>query len=151
MVMKETKGGHCELCLTIPSVPRLLRVVRCVMAEMANLGGFELKDRDKICLAVDEACSNIIRHSYKGKSDGEIIIKCRVDNDKMTIHIRDFGQKFDIAKVKPRAPQEGGPGGLGIHMMRKIMDTLEYDCSHECGTELHMVKYVRSREACNGD
>jgi anti-sigma regulatory factor (Ser/Thr protein kinase) len=117
------------------------------MAEMANLGGFGLKDRDKICLAVDEACSNIIRHSYEGKTDGEIIIKCTVDTDSMTISIRDFGQKFDVSKVKPRNPETAGPGGLGIHMMRNIMDRLDYDCSHECGTELRMVKYLRAREA----
>ncbi|UCD58942.1 MAG: ATP-binding protein [Candidatus Hydrogenedentota bacterium] len=138
------------ISLSIPSVPRLLRVVRCTMAEVAELAGFPLKDRDKICLAVDEACSNIIRHSYKGRPDGQIILRCKLESNKITISIRDFGEKFDSDRVRPPDLEKVKPGGLGIHMIRSVMDKVEYDCSHEVGTEIHMTKYVHPVEARNG-
>lgn len=138
------------LILTIPSVPRLLKVVRCTIAGMCDLAGFSLKDRDRICLAVDEACSNIIRHSYKGSPDGKIVITCRVGGDKIDISIRDFGEKIDLERVKPPDLGDVKPGGLGVHMIRSVMDTMEYDCSHEVGTEIHMTKYLHSGEKQDG-
>jgi anti-sigma regulatory factor (Ser/Thr protein kinase) len=137
------------LSLSILSDPKLLRVARCVMAEVAELTGFSLKDRDKICLAVGEACSNIIRHSYKGRTDGQIIIRCKLESDKITISIRDFGEKFDLARVRPPDIEEVKPGGLGVHLIRSIMDKVEYDMSHEVGTEINMTKYVHPQEAPN--
>ncbi len=135
-----------EISLSIPSTPKLLRTVRCVVSEVAVLAGFSEKERDGICLAVDEACSNIIRHSYKERPDGEIILSCALAEDKLTVSIRDFGEKFDAAKIEPPDPEKVRVGGLGIHMIRSVMDEVEYDCSHEVGTEIHMTKYVRPKE-----
>lgn len=136
-----------EIGLSIPSAPKFLRTVRCALTEVASLAGFSEKDSDKICLAIDEACSNIIRHSYKERADGEIILKCRIEPGKLSISIRDFGDKFDAEKIPPPDPKEVRPGGLGIHMIRSVMDEVEYDCSHEVGTEVRMTKYARPEES----
>jgi len=135
-----------EISLSIPSLPKLLRVVRCMVSEVAGLAGFSAKDCDRICLAVDEACSNIIRHSYKDRPGGEIILKCRFGKDRLTVSVRDFGEKFDAASIHPPDLEEVKPGGLGVHMIRSVMDEVEYDCSHEVGTEIHMTKYFRPEE-----
>jgi len=121
-----------------------------MMAELAELSGLSGKDSERICLAVDEACSNIIRHSYKGRTDGQIIIRCALEADKLKISIRDFGEKFDPDKLQPPDGATPRPGGLGIQMMKSIMDTVEYDCSHEVGTEIHLTKYLSLRETRNG-
>ncbi len=136
-----------QITLSILSVPRLLRTVRCVVTETADLAGFSDRERYKICLAVDEACSNIIRHSYKARTDGEIILTCRIEPGILRISIRDFGEKFDPRLIEPHDPQDVKPGGLGVHMIREIMDEVEYVCSHETGTELLMTKFARSAEA----
>lgn len=138
------------LTLTIPAAPRLLKVIRCMIAEICQLAGFSLKERDKVCLAVDEACSNIIRHSYKGNPEGQVQITCRLEADKITVSIRDFGEKIDLARVRQPDPDTVKPGGLGVHMIRSIMDEVEYDCSHEVGTEIHMTKYIQPREKQDG-
>ena len=132
-----------DISLSIPSTPELLRTVRCTVAEVAALAGFSEKDSDKICLAVSEACSNIIRHSYKESADGEIILKCRPERGKLTISIRDFGAKFDAETIGPPDLDSVTPGGLGIYMIKSVMDEVEYDCSHDVGTEMRMTKYVR--------
>jgi anti-sigma regulatory factor (Ser/Thr protein kinase) len=142
-------GGEV-VSLSFPSVPRLLRVARCITAELADLAGFSLKERDNMCLAVDEACSNVIRHSYKGRADGQIIITCRLESDRVTISIRDFGEKFDLNRIRPRNLEKVKPGGLGIHMMQSVMDKVECDCSQEVGTEVHMTKYIRPQETRDG-
>ena len=116
--------------------------MRCTVAEIASLAGFSDKDRDSICLAVDEACSNIIKHSYKEQSGGEIILKCRIEPDALRISIRDFGEKFDARGIEPRAPKDIRPGGLGVLMIKNVMDEVVYDCSHEVGTEIHMTKFL---------
>jgi len=113
---------------------------------MAGLAGFSEQDCDRISLAVDEACSNVIRHSYKERSDGEIIIKCSLERNGLSISVRDFGEKFDAAAIQPRDPDEVKPGGLGVHMIKSIMDEVDYDCSHEVGTEIRMKKYAHPEE-----
>jgi serine/threonine-protein kinase RsbW len=144
----KTRAG--TVSLSIPSAPMLLRVVRCAIAEIADLTGFELKDRDKICLAVGEACSNIMRHGYKGEPDGKIVIKCKLQNDKLTISIRDFGEKIDLSQIRPPDMDRVKPGGLGVHMIKRAMDEVEYDTTHKVGTEIRMIKYLNPRENRNG-
>lgn len=136
--------------LSIPSVPRFLRVVRCLVAELAELKGFALRDRDRICIAVGEACSNIIRHSYKGKPGKKIDIKCELHDDRMTIWIRDYGDKIDLSQIRPPDSRKLRAGGLGVHMIRCMMDDVEYDTGHEVGTEIRMTKYFRPTEAGDG-
>ncbi len=130
------------ICLSIPSAPKYLRVVRYLLAELAELKGYSLKERDRICLAVGEACSNIIRHSYKEKTDGEIIIRCELYDDRMVICLRDFGEKIDLSQIKPPNMEEKiQPGGLGVHMIKCMMDQVEYDVTYDVGTEIRMTKY----------
>ncbi len=133
--------------MSLPSVPRLLRVVRCVIGEMAEAIGFPLKDRDKICIAVGEACSNIICHSYKGRTDGKIVVKCELYSDNLTISIRDYGEKIDLSRVRAQKAGQVKPGGLGCHMIRQAMDKVDYDTTHKIGTEIRMTKYLNPPEA----
>ncbi len=136
-----------QISLSFFSVPRLLRTVRCVVTETADLAGFSEEERHKICLAVDEACSNIIRHSYRERTDGKIILTCRIEAGALRISLRDFGEKFDAKQIDPPDPQDVKPGGLGVSMIQEIMDEVEYDCSHETGTELRMTIFASSAKA----
>lgn len=135
-----------KISLSIPSIPKFLRTVRCTVREIADLAGFPEKECDKICLAVDEACSNVIRHSYKERPDGEIVVTCSLEPGSLSISVRDFGGKFDAKTIQPRDPGHVKPGGLGVHMIKSVMDEVEYDCSHEVGTEIRMKKYVHPGE-----
>ena len=118
-----------------------------MVAAVAELANFSPADRDEICLAVGEACANIICHSYKHRPDGQIILRCRLEEDNITISIRDFGEKFDGSRVPPPDPAQMKPGGLGVHLIRSTMDKVRYDCSHDKGTEIHMTKYFHPKEA----
>jgi anti-sigma regulatory factor (Ser/Thr protein kinase) len=80
-------------------------------------------------LAVTEACLNIIRYAY-AQGPGEIRIWARLDAGCLTIEIRDDGRPFDPRDVEPpdldRYVRDGIKGGFGVHLMRSLMEGLDY-------------------------
>ena len=81
-------------------------------------------------LAVDEACSNTILYGYPGGERGSITIACTVDDDVIRVTITDDGVAFDPLTAPPPLldiPAEERPiGGLGIHFIRTVMDSVAY-------------------------
>jgi len=79
-----------------------------------------------IQLAVDEACSNTILYGEAGT----ITIACTADDDAVRVTITDDGVAFDpLTAPPPRLdiPAEERPiGGLGIHFIRTVMDSVTY-------------------------
>jgi len=79
--------------------------------------------------AVDEACTNIIKHAYSG-TGGFMTVSCEVLEDCCIITIRDYGVKYDHGSVP--APDVDADwenrriGGLGLHLMRNLMDDIQY-------------------------
>ncbi|MBM3127486.1 MAG: ATP-binding protein [Chloroflexi bacterium] len=107
-------------------------------------------NEDQVCdaqMAVDEACTNVIEHAYRGKPDGTIHIVCERRGKEFLVTIQDFGARFDPNKVQP--PKTGDPlskrriGGLGLFFMRKLMDRVEFDFSSGPGNRLTMAKKIK--------
>jgi anti-sigma regulatory factor (Ser/Thr protein kinase) len=104
--------------------------IREFVGEIARKNGFTDKEVYNIQLATDEAASNIIEHAYEGVSDGLMEISCGVKNNTMTIILMDHGEPFDPSNVP--APDlkadlsDRKIGGLGLFLMRKLMDEVHY-------------------------
>ena len=85
---------------------------------------------DKLILAVDEASSNIIRHAYKNSPEGEIVVTFICDENECTIILTDHGTGFNPSSVKypdmVAYLKEKKRGGLGIHLMKILMDEVDY-------------------------
>lgn len=94
-------------------------------------------------LAVDEACSNVIEHAYGGENIGDILCTCIVGKDSLTVIIRDRGRPFNpdgVPEINISAPpEERSPGGAGVFLMRKVMDSVEYHFTPQ-GNILTMIK-----------
>jgi serine/threonine-protein kinase RsbW len=116
--------------LKVKSKTDNLSVIRDFISSKAFQAGIAAEAVDNIMLAVDEACTNIIKHAYQSYPEGEIIIKVEYDNDKFTILIIDYGKTFDPTTVpKPdlkKYYQEHKVGGLGMYLMRTLMDDVKY-------------------------
>ncbi|MCP4671958.1 MAG: ATP-binding protein [Desulfobacula sp.] len=97
-----------------------------------------------IILAVNEACSNIIKHGYKNDYNQKIEIRITLERDIFTISIIDNGIKFDINSIEPRDVSEVKPGGLGLHIMQEVMDKVEYSKTLQKFNRLTMVKKLFS-------
>lgn len=119
------------------------RAIECV-TEWAQKAGFDERTLYEIQLAVDEACANVVDHAYPGADPGDIEVSCRLDDELLTVQVRDWGQGFDLAGVKDpdlEAPlEQRSLGGLGLFLVRKVMDDVQFTSDPEQGNELMMSK-----------
>jgi len=126
--------------LTVPSHPKYLYVVRSALYPLVIEAGFSKKDARKIVLAVDEACSNIIKHAYEGDHTKTITVTVSDDTERFRVQLRDYGKKVDRATIAPRKLEDIRPGGLGTHLMGLAFDIVTYDTDREQGTLLTLEK-----------
>ena len=119
-------------------------VVQCA----ATLAGFDEKDARLVMLAVDEACTNVIRHSYEGDVTQRIVVTCRwTRGERLEVRLKDFGKKVNPAIIRDFEKEDKTkPGGLGLNIMRQVMDTVEYDPACQDCIELRMVKQIAPSE-----
>jgi len=118
--------------------------IRRFVAEAARQAGFSEKEIYSIQLATDEASANIIEHAYGGEGNGEISIDCLWSGDAFEIVIRDRGKSFDPAHVpEPNLTDDLSRrkiGGLGMYLMRRLMDEVDYRSTPDGGNTLTMTK-----------
>ena len=120
--------------------------IREFVGEQARQVGFSDKEIYAIQLAADEASTNVIEYAYAGVEDGKIEIDCSTVGGELKIVMRDQGKPFDPSSVpEPNVKgdlSERKIGGLGIYLMRKLMDEVTYETSAEGGNVLTMTKRV---------
>lgn len=134
--------------LTVNSQFERLAEIADFIADAACACGLNENQMYDAQMAVDEACTNVIEHAYRGKPDGTIEITCERHGKEFIVTIQDFGARFDPDKVQP--PKTGDPlskrriGGLGLFFMRKLMDRVKFDFKPGRGNRLTMVKRIKT-------
>lgn len=138
------KSRRALLEVKFPSENRYLHMVHELARHLAESTGFDRSEAEKIALAVDEATTNVIQHAYHGEPGHEI-----------EIHFDPEGESLDIAIFHEGAPLESVPvpefelddlvakrrkGGLGLAIMRQMMDKVEHA---KAGTGKNMCVMVR--------
>jgi len=128
--------------LEVPADENNLSEVRDFIADICDRAGFSKSETNNTKLAVDEACTNIIKHAYRDKG-GDVRIDVQAEPGKVEINIFDRGEPFDWSKVKEPDldlyVEIGKKGGLGIYLMNRLMDTLSYSAAPG-GNRLYMAK-----------
>jgi serine/threonine-protein kinase RsbW len=121
--------------------------IRDFVGEIARDGGFSDKDIYNIQLATDEAASNIIEHAYENQPDGILELSCDMKGDTITITLIDHGESFDPSEIPlPDLKADLSDrkiGGLGIFLMRKLMDQVHYEPKPDKSNVLTMTKRKR--------
>jgi serine/threonine-protein kinase RsbW len=133
----------------------------CLAAQMESLGKLrqfiEANCRDRLGLddqiiydlklAVDEACTNIITHGYKGMNPGSIILDLELTPAEVIMTITDFGHPFEPVETPMPDVQAGlddrPMGGFGLYFIYQTMDKVDYK-STEDGNHLILVKNLGS-------
>ena len=132
--------------LTVKSSTDNLAEIRSFIKSSAESTGFSKQTIDKIILAVDEACTNIIKHAYNFSPDREIFIKVNKEKTKFIISIIDEGRKFNPTLVpEPNLTEyhkQRKVGGLGMYLMKKLMDEVHYDTLKDNRNQVVLVKYL---------
>jgi anti-sigma regulatory factor (Ser/Thr protein kinase) len=121
--------------------------IREFVGNIARKGGFSDKDVYNIQLATDEAASNIIEHAYEKTSNGVLELSCGMNGDVITIILIDHGESFDPSLIPlPDLKADLSNrkiGGLGIFLMRKLMDEVRYEPKPDKSNVLTMTKRKR--------
>lgn len=138
----------------IEELPVLVDHVReaCVRAGADPSAAFDLR------LAVEEVCMNLIRYGYAGREPGPIEIDVRSDSRRIVVTIVDFSPPFapedapdpDLSSDAERRRA----GGLGWHLVKKVVDEIRYEPRGREGNRLTLVKYFgngKAKEDVHGD
>ncbi len=143
MVNREHPAGTDEGTLTIESA--VLEDIPGIIEFVVNW--LQQRGLDKyifaIETAVDEASTNVVKHAYGGRG-GFYRVSCTLNGGEIIITIQDHGNKFDPGSVPVPEVSSGledrKVGGLGIYMMKKMMDRVDYSFINGEGNRLVMVK-----------
>jgi len=143
-----------KVLLQTPGHGSYLAYIRTIVSDLAKKVGFEDAEVAKIAMAVDEACSNVVKHAYSPDKqwhwqhrDPQIRLDIHRESDRLVIEINDHGQHFDFASYQPAdieaRLQEMKQGGYGLFIMRSFMDEMQYSSNDQTGNTLRMVKYLK--------
>lgn len=141
--MSEVVSDTRTVEIRIPSDPAFMSVLRQVTSAIGAMAGLTPEEANSVTLAIDEACTNVIKHAYKCDYNQQIVLGLELHPDRLEIRLRDYGTKCEPSRIKGRSLDEVRPGGLGVHIINEIMDEVEYDTQHAVGTELKMVRFLK--------
>ena len=135
-----------EVVGDLESLPVILDFVADTMKRL----GIEPSVGSRVQLAIDEACTNIIKHAYSQDKD-TIALSLQLAGEELIVTIVDKGRPFDPTSVP--APdldadlEDRRIGGLGIHFMKSLMDQVVYAFDPKAGNRLTMRKHLSPADA----
>jgi anti-sigma regulatory factor (Ser/Thr protein kinase) len=136
-----TQPPSPDLNLELVSNPIYLCGIRELVNQSAKRLGFSDQHASQIALAVDEALTNIMKHGYERRLDGRIWLKMRpIANGGLEVIIEDLARQVEICDIKGRDLEDIRPGGLGVHIIKEVMDEVRYEKRNGQGMRLTMIK-----------
>jgi len=130
--------------LTFPGRFDSLAAISAFVIRAAEAAGLDARAVCAVQMAVDEACSNIIEHAYGDEGRGAIECTCRINDDGLTVTLRDYGRPFDPASVSEpdlhASLEDRNGGGLGLYFIHQLMDEVHFEFTPDSGNVLTMVK-----------
>jgi serine/threonine-protein kinase RsbW len=138
-----TQAAQSDLVeLRIPCRPEWVALARLAVAAVANRLRFSIEEIEDIKLAVTEACTAVIQHDNHGES---IEIACETDAGSLRLRVHDAGRHVHAPKNAAIDFDEARVAGLGVFLIRTLMDEVTYEVHPDTGTDLHMVKRLPVR------
>jgi serine/threonine-protein kinase RsbW len=146
---REITSTTTHMQLSMLAEPDYLSVGRAAVRRVGAGVGLDEEQCESVALAVVEALTNVIRHSYDGPCEKLIIVKLSKvlysdESSGLEIVVRDFGRQVAPSVIKGRDLEDVRPGGLGVHIIHSVMDEVEFSPAQDSGMQLRMVKYINS-------
>jgi len=133
--------------LDVPSTTQNLALIREFVTRVAAQAGLNEMEAGQLELAVDEACANVIEHAYGDDTSKQVMVRAIFDEDTLRIHVIDTGKGFDPTQVPEQELKDliakRRTGGLGMRLIKTLMDEVHYDIEPGKRNELRMVKKLR--------
>lgn len=129
--------------IKVQSDPKYLSVIRTVTVKMGELYGLSDAAIEDIKLGVDEACSNVIKHAYGGDTHQSILVRYRMAKKGFEVLIEDHGVKVQSESIEGRNLDDIRPGGLGVHLIKRAFDIVQFDQKRRKGNRLRLVRFKK--------
>ena len=128
--MSKPRRPSPVLVLRVPSGTEFLATIRDATQRTALLAGCDASVAEQVALAVDEASTNVIEHAYRGARDRQIEVRFLLTSAELRVEIVDDGAPVNRRALPEvdleRYASERRSGGLGVHLMGRIMDTVTF-------------------------
>ncbi len=141
-------GKKVKREVSIPNDTRYLSIIRKTVIEVITESGFPDHDANLVSVAVDEAIANVIEHAFDDNEIGHMEIEVSMEADEATFEatISDTGRVFDPGSITmldiKKHVMAGRKNGLGIYLMKKIMDRVVYSVDERKYNQLRLIKYA---------
>jgi serine/threonine-protein kinase RsbW len=135
-----------EFSIQLQADTQLLKMIMELTRHIATLYQFTTSDAQRIALAVDEAVTNVIKHSYQNSQENGLQIDYYLSSDGLKIKLiyRGVPPVIDQDKVNlATLIKNKKKGGLGVEMMKRIMDSVKYQTVDGINT-CEMVKWKKA-------
>ncbi|MBL8207634.1 MAG: ATP-binding protein [Blastocatellia bacterium] len=133
--------------LQVPSSTENLALIREFVTTIGAQAGLAENDIAKLELAVDEACANVIEHAYGHDESKEVTVSANFDGDSITFEIIDTGKGFDPSQIRQEELEtliaKRKDGGLGMRLIKTLMDEVQYEMVPGQKNELRMTKRIK--------
>ncbi|MBI2841888.1 MAG: ATP-binding protein [Armatimonadetes bacterium] len=129
--------------LRVPCKPEYVRTVRTLVAEVADSVPLSAEEIEEVKVATSEAVANIVRHAYTDPEQAHepVLVRCARSRRKLTVEIIDRGIGFEVPSPGTvPVPDISREGGLGIVLIRSLMDSVNYWSQPNLGTRIKMTK-----------
>ena len=117
--------------ITLPNDVQEVPQLNVFVDEVCEQADFDMSTTLKLNLAIEEAVVNVMNYAYPAGEKGDVDIEAMINDEYLVFVISDSGTPFDpTAKAEvdtTLSAEERGIGGLGIHLIRQIMDTINYE------------------------
>jgi serine/threonine-protein kinase RsbW len=124
--------------IDIPSSKNKLRMMRKYVTEILTDHQVSEIETNMIVLAVDEVCANIIIHGHQGKNKQKVSLSIDFSKQGVSFEIIDYGHAFDIVSYEAPAMDDliknQKKGGIGIMLVKKIMDEIQFSSNTQHNT-----------------
>ena len=130
--------------LDIPAKAEYVSLGRLALSGLLRSRGYSEDAVADLKLALTEACSNSVRHAYD-HDDGQVHLEFTVHDDRVTVLIRDEGGGFhdddvDCPECQNIPEIHLSEGGMGISIIRAVVDDFDLSKPEEGGTVLLLTK-----------
>ena len=133
--------------LQVPSNTEHLAMIRDFVNGIGIRAGMPASEVAKLEMAVDEACANVIEHAYGPEVTKEVSVKATIDDETVQIDVVDTGKGFDPGEIPQlnldQLVAERKSCGLGMRLMKTLMDEVHYEMIPGKKNELRMIKRLK--------
>jgi serine/threonine-protein kinase RsbW len=128
--------------LTIPARAEYIALVRLALTAIARVRPLPEETLSDLKLALTEACTNSVRHAYQEGRTGVVEIVYQLEPDRLVVEIVDDGEGFKPEDVEMTGNGDLSEGGLGIAIIRAVVDEVEIGAREAGGSRLRFVKFL---------